>query len=51
MIVMKVARKLLDKYFTIYYGLGDTFLEKLHGMTTLKIYQADEKALEEMDEE
>jgi len=51
MIVMKVARKLLDKYFKIYYGLGDTFLEKLHGMTTLKIYQADEKALEEMDEE
>ena len=51
MIVMKVARKLLDKYFTIYYGLGDTFLEKLHGMTTLKIYQADEKALEDMDEE
>ena len=51
MVVMKVARKLLDKYFKIYYGLGDTFLEKLHGMTTLKIYEADEQALEEMDEE
>ena len=51
MIVMQVARKLLDKYFQIYYGLGDTFLEKLHGMTTLKIYEADEQAAEEMDEE
>ena len=51
MVVMKVARKLLDKYFQIYYGLGDTFLEKLHGMTTLKIYEADELAAKEMDEE
>ncbi|MBE5916715.1 MAG: ABC transporter ATP-binding protein/permease [Pseudobutyrivibrio ruminis] len=51
MVVMRVARKLLDKYFQIYYGLGDTFLEKLHGMTTLKIYQADEQAAVEMDEE
>ena len=51
MIVMKVARKLLDKYFQIYYGLGDTFLEKLNGMTTLKIYQADEKAACDMDAE
>ena len=25
-VVMKVARKLLDKYFLIYYKLGDTFL-------------------------
>ncbi|MBQ9588776.1 MAG: ABC transporter ATP-binding protein/permease [Butyrivibrio sp.] len=51
MVVMKVARKLLDGYFQIYYGLGDTFLEKLHGMTTLKIYGADEQAAKEMDEE
>ena len=51
MAIMKIARKLLDKYFTIYYGLGDHFLENLHGMTTLKIYQADEKRAEKMDEE
>lgn len=51
MIVMKVARKLLDKYFQIYYGLGDTFLEKLHGLTTLKIYESDQVAAEEMDVE
>ena len=51
MVVMKVARKVLDKYFQIYYGLSDTFLEKLHGMTTLKIYEADQAAQEAMDEE
>ena len=51
MVVMKVARKVLDKYFQIYYGLSDTFLEKLHGMTTLKIYEADQAAQDAMDEE
>ncbi|MCR5581266.1 MAG: ABC transporter ATP-binding protein/permease [Pseudobutyrivibrio sp.] len=51
MVVMLVARKLLDKYFRIYYGLSDTFLEKLHGMTTLKIYEADGAAADEMDRE
>ena len=42
MLVMIVAKKLLSNYFAIYYGLGDSFLEKLQGMTTLKIYQADQ---------
>ena len=51
MVVMKIARKLLDGYFKIYYGLGDTFLEKLNGMTALKIYQADGRAAKEMDDE
>lgn len=51
MVVMKIAKKILDKYFQIYYGLADTFLEKLHGMTTLKLYQADGKAADDMDKE
>ena len=51
MIVMKIAKKILDKYFQIYYGLGDTFLEKLQGMTTLKVYGADDKAALDMDVE
>lgn len=51
MIVMIIAKKVLDNYLKIYYKLGDTFLEKLNGMTTLKIYQADEQAAEEMAEE
>lgn len=51
MLVMLVAKRLLSSYFDIYYGLGDSFLEKLHGMTTLKIYQADKAAADDMDRE
>lgn len=49
--VQKFAKKLLSKYWGIYTGLGDSFLENLQGLTTLKIYQADEKKAREMDEE
>ncbi len=49
--VQKIAKKLLNKYWSIYTGLGDSFLENLQGMTTLKIYQADEKKAQEMDAE
>lgn len=51
MLVMTVSKKLLSNYFDIYYGLGDSFLEKLQGMTTLKIYQADKAAAADMDNE
>ena len=51
MLVMIVAKRLLSHYFDIYYGLGDSFLEKLQGMTTLKIYQADKTAADDMDRE
>lgn len=50
-IVQKIAKRLLNKYWSIYTSLGDSFLENLQGLTTLKIYQADEKKAEEMDEE
>ena len=49
--VQKIAKKLLNKYWGIYTELGDSFLENLQGLTTLKIYRADEKKEEEMDEE
>lgn len=49
--VQKFAKKLLNKYWSIYTGLGDSFLENLQGLTTLKIYQADQKKADEMDEE
>ena len=42
MMVQKIAKKLLSKYWDQYENLGSTFLENLQGMTTLKIYQADE---------
>lgn len=45
------AKKLLAKYWDKYLGLGDTFLENLQGLTTLKIYQADERKHRQMNEE
>lgn len=40
--VQKFAKRLLGKYWGQYAALGDSFLENLQGLTTLKIYQADE---------
>lgn len=45
------AKKLLSKYWGQYTALGDTFLENLQGLTTLKIYQADDFKNKEMNEE
>lgn len=45
------AKKLLSKYWRQYTALGDTFLENLQGLTTLKIYQSDEYKNDEMNEE
>ena len=45
------AKKLLSKYWGQYTALGDTFLENLQGLTTLKIYQADSFKNEEMNRE
>lgn len=40
-LVMKIAKKILSKYWSKYTALGNSFLENLQGMTTLKIYEAD----------
>ena len=45
------AKKLLSKYWGQYTALGDTFLENLQGLTTLKIYQADAFKNDEMNKE
>lgn len=49
--VQKFAKKLLAKYWGTYTELGDSFLENLQGLTTLKIYQADGRYAKKMDEE
>ncbi len=45
------AKKLLSKYWGQYTALGDTFLENLQGLTTLKIYQSDAFKNEEMNQQ
>lgn len=49
--IMKIAKKLLLNYWGIYVNLGDTFLENLRGLTTLKIYGRDEDRNEQMNVE
>lgn len=51
MLVQKWAKKLLARYWTQYTSLGDTFLENLQGLTTAKVYQADEMKQREMNEQ
>ena len=49
-LIQKFAKRLLSKYWNSYTNLGDTFLENLQGLTTLKIYQADEFKHKQMNE-
>ena len=49
MAVMKIAKKLLSKYWGVYTDLGDSFLENLQGLTTLKIFDCDEDKNVEMN--
>lgn len=50
MAVMKIAKKLLNKYWGVYTDLGDSFLENLQGLATLKIFDLDEEKNIEMNE-
>lgn len=49
--VQKIAKRIFFKYWGQYTDMGSTFLENLQGLTTLKIYQADEYKNEEMNEQ
>lgn len=50
-LVQTWAKKLLSKYWNQYTALGDTFLENLQGLTTLKIYKSDAFKNDVMNEE
>ncbi len=48
-VIQKYARKMNGKHWSHYTDLGYSFLESLHGLTTLKIYDADEKKNQELN--
>ena len=50
-IVQKIAKRLLSRYWGAYTELGDSFLENLQGLTTLKIYQSDAYKHKQMNKE
>ncbi|WP_294132120.1 ABC transporter ATP-binding protein/permease [uncultured Clostridium sp.] len=49
--IMKIAKRILKDYWKSYSDLGGTFLENLQGLTTLKVFNIDEKRHEKMNEE
>lgn len=49
--IMKFAKRLLKNYWNNYSNLGETFLENLQGLTTLKVFNIDEKRHKKMNEE
>ncbi len=49
--VQKSARQTAREYWSTYVDLGGDFLEAIEGLTTLKIYQADERWHQKMNRE
>ncbi len=49
--VNKFANKLFSKYWNQYISMGDSFLDNLQGLTTLKIYGDDQYKNEQMNQE
>lgn len=50
-VVQKIAKRLLSRYWGAYTELGDGFLENLQALTTLKIYQSDGYKHKQMNKE
>lgn len=49
--IQRFAKRMLGKYWDAYAELGDSFLENLQGLTTLKVYGADEQRHRDMNAE
>lgn len=50
-VVQTFAKRIVAKYWNRYTSLGDSFLENVQGMTTLKVYGADEARHRRMNRE
>lgn len=51
MAVMKIAKRIMGDYWHSYTDLGALFLESIQGLTTLKVFGADERRHRRMNEE
>ncbi len=50
-VIQTYAKRMLGSYWAAYADLSDSFLENLQGLTTLKVYSADEERHRQMNEE
>lgn len=48
--VQKLARRVVKSYWKSYANLGEVFIDFLYGLTTLKIFNADEKYNDKLNE-
>ena len=51
MAVMRIAKKAMGAYWDSYVDLGGSFLEAVQGLTTLKLFRADERRQRELEDE
>ena len=49
--IQKIAKRILKRYLDVYTGLGDSFLDNLRGLITLKAYSDDEAQHRELNAE
>ncbi|UTC83354.1 ABC transporter ATP-binding protein/permease [Treponema denticola] len=49
--IQKIAKRILKRYLDVYTGLGDSFLDNLRGLITLKAYSDDEAQHSELNAE
>lgn len=49
--IMRIAKKILKNYWNVYVNLGDTFLENIQGLTTLKVFGGDDSKHKKMNED
>lgn len=49
-LILKMVKKVQKRYWSKYADVGNLFLDSLQGLTTLKVFRADEHRGEELDE-
>lgn len=49
--IMRIAKRVMGAYWDSYVDLGSSFLEAVSGLTTLKVFRADERKQDQMAEE
>lgn len=50
LLILKIVKKVQRKYWSKYADVGNLFLDSLQGMTTLKVFRADEYRAKEIDD-
>lgn len=50
LLILKIVKNVQKKYWSKYADVGNLFLDSLQGLTTLKVFKADEHRASELDE-